>query len=107
MKQYYRVKVERTKKESQLDWSHLAQELSIKPHYSRKTVGTSDGKARKILKQVLDNLKDTKGYWELKEEALGRSLWRTRYGRGCGPVVRQTTDYDDDHEDDEDVGIAS
>jgi hypothetical protein len=27
----------------------------------------------------------------LKEEALDRNLWRTRFGRGDGPVVRQTT----------------
>jgi hypothetical protein len=26
----------------------------------------------------------------LKEEALDRTLWRTRFGRGYGPVVRQT-----------------
>jgi hypothetical protein len=28
----------------------------------------------------------------LKEEALDRSLWRTRFGRGYGLVVRQTTE---------------
>jgi len=27
----------------------------------------------------------------LKEEALDRTMWRTRFGRGFGPVVRQTT----------------
>jgi len=26
----------------------------------------------------------------LKDEALDRTLWRSRFGRGCGPVVRQT-----------------
>jgi len=26
----------------------------------------------------------------LKEEALDRTLWRTRFGRDCGPVARQT-----------------
>ena len=36
-------------------------------------------------------LNDIKGYWKLKEEALDGILWRTRFGRGCGPVVRQTT----------------
>jgi hypothetical protein len=29
----------------------------------------------------------------LKEEALDRTLWRTRFGRGYGPVVRQTTEW--------------
>jgi len=27
----------------------------------------------------------------LKEEALDRTMWRARFGRGFGPVVRQTT----------------
>jgi len=27
----------------------------------------------------------------LKEEALDRTIWRARFGRGFGPVVRQTT----------------
>jgi len=27
----------------------------------------------------------------LKEEALHRTMWRARFGRGFGPVVRQTT----------------
>jgi hypothetical protein len=26
----------------------------------------------------------------LKEEALDRTTWRARFGRGFGPVVRQT-----------------
>jgi hypothetical protein len=29
----------------------------------------------------------------LKEEALDRILWRTRFGRGYGPVVRQTAEW--------------
>jgi hypothetical protein len=32
----------------------------------------------------------------LKEEALDRIKWRNRFGRGCGPVVWQITDDDDD-----------
>jgi hypothetical protein len=40
-------------------------------------------------KQLLDGLKEKRGYWELKEEALARTLWRTRYRRGYGPVVKQ------------------
>jgi hypothetical protein len=27
----------------------------------------------------------------LKEEALDRTIWRAGFGRGFGPVVRQTT----------------
>ena len=40
-------------------------------------------------KQLPYGLKETRGYWELKEEALDSTLWRTRYRRGYGPVVRQ------------------
>jgi hypothetical protein len=40
-------------------------------------------------KQQLDDLKEKKIYWVLKEETLGRTVWRTRFGRGCGPVLRQ------------------
>jgi hypothetical protein len=29
----------------------------------------------------------------LKEEALDRTLWRTRFVRGYGPVVRQTAEW--------------
>jgi hypothetical protein len=43
-------------------------------------------------KQLLNDLKETREYWKLKEEALDRTLWRTRFGRGCGPVIRQTVE---------------
>ena len=42
-------------------------------------------------KQLPDDLKEMKGSWKLKEEALDNTLWRIRYGRGYGPVVRLTT----------------
>jgi hypothetical protein len=29
----------------------------------------------------------------LKEETLDRTLWRTRFERGYGPVVRQITEW--------------
>jgi len=32
----------------------------------------------------------------LKEEALDRTMWRNRFGRGFGLVVWQITDDDDD-----------
>jgi hypothetical protein len=41
-------------------------------------------------KQLLDNLKETRGYWKLKKEALHRSVWRIGFCSGCGFVVRQT-----------------
>jgi hypothetical protein len=42
--------------------------------------------------QLLDNLKEKRGCWELKETALDLTLWITHFGRGYGPVVRQTTE---------------
>jgi hypothetical protein len=42
-------------------------------------------------KQLLDDLMETRGYCKLKDVALDRAVCRTRFGRGCGPVVRQTT----------------
>jgi hypothetical protein len=50
------------------------------------------GRRGRRRKQLLDDLKKKRGYWKLKEEALDRSQWRSRFGRGCGPVVRQTTE---------------
>ena len=41
--------------------------------------------------KLLDDLKERRGYSHLKEEALDRTMWRARFGRGFGPVVRQTT----------------
>jgi len=38
-------------------------------------------------KKLLDDLKDRRGYCQLKEEALDRSMWSDRFGRGFGPVV--------------------
>jgi hypothetical protein len=48
----------------------------------------NDGKTRIERKQLLDVLRETRGYWKLKEEAPDCTLWRTRFERGCGPVVK-------------------
>ena len=40
--------------------------------------------------QLLDDLKKSRGHWELKEELLDRTLWRTRCRKGYSPVGRQT-----------------
>jgi hypothetical protein len=42
-------------------------------------------------RNLLDDLKERRGYSHLKEEALDRTMWRARVGRSFGPVVRQTT----------------
>ena len=43
-------------------------------------------------KWLLDDFKEKREYWKLKEEALDYCLWRTHFGGGYGPVVIQTTE---------------
>jgi hypothetical protein len=43
-------------------------------------------------RKLLDVLKERRGYSHLKEEAVDRTKWRARFGRGFGPVVRQNTE---------------
>jgi hypothetical protein len=43
-------------------------------------------------KKLLDDLKDKRGYSHLKEEALDRTMWRNRFGKGFEPVVRQNAE---------------
>jgi len=39
-------------------------------------------------KQLLDNLKEKRGYCKLKDKVLDRIPWRTRFGRDYEPVLR-------------------
>jgi hypothetical protein len=48
------------------------------------------GRRGRRRKQLLDDLKENRGYCKLKEEKLYRTLWSTGFGRGCGPVERWT-----------------
>jgi hypothetical protein len=48
------------------------------------------GRHGRRLRKLLDDLKERRGYSHLKEEALDRTMWTARFGRGFGPVVRQT-----------------
>jgi hypothetical protein len=38
----------------------------------------------------LDDLEEIKGYYNSKEEAVGRSPWEIRVRKSHGPLVRQT-----------------
>jgi hypothetical protein len=42
-------------------------------------------------KKLLVDLKKTTEYRKLKEKVLDRTLWRTRFGKGYGPVIIETT----------------
>ena len=46
------------------------------------------GKRGRRRRKLLDDLKERRGYSHLKEEALACTMWRARFGRGFGPVVR-------------------
>jgi hypothetical protein len=49
------------------------------------------GRQGRRCRKLLHDLKERRGYSHLKEEALDRTMWRACFGRGFGPVVRQTT----------------
>jgi hypothetical protein len=49
------------------------------------------GRRGRRRRKLLDDLKERRGYSYLKEEALDCTMWTARFGRGFGPVVRQTT----------------
>jgi hypothetical protein len=55
----------------------------------RGKIGVTGRQGRRRRK-LQDDLKEMRGYLYLKEEALDRSMWRARVGRGFGSVVRQT-----------------
>jgi hypothetical protein len=66
---------------------HLKQVTEGKIKEKREvTAGTT---TTRIHKQLLNEIKETRAYWNLKEEALVRSLRRTRFGRSYGSVERQ------------------
>jgi hypothetical protein len=43
-------------------------------------------------KKLLDDLKDRRGYFHLKEEALDRTIWRNCFGGSFEPVARKNTE---------------
>ena len=44
------------------------------------------GRRGRRRKQILNDLKETREYWKLKEEALDHSVWRIRFGKGYEPA---------------------
>jgi len=65
--------------------------LPSETRYSRKDTekDRSDRKTQRRRKQLLDDLKETRGYWKLYEEALDRNVCVSRFGKDYGPVIRQ------------------
>jgi hypothetical protein len=48
------------------------------------------GRRGRRRRKILDDLEERRGYSHLKEKAVDRSMRTARFGRGFGPVVRQT-----------------
>ena len=48
------------------------------------------GRRGRRRRKLLDDLNESRGYSHLKEEALDCTMWRAGFGRGFGPVIRQT-----------------
>jgi hypothetical protein len=53
---------------------------------------TGRRRRRKRRKQLVADLKETRRYCKLKQEELYRTIVRFRFGRGYGPVERQTAE---------------
>ena len=81
---------------SQINSAHVS------PHTKKKTLMYINkgkilggievtGRQGRRCRKLMDDLKERRGYSHLKEEALDRTMWTARFGRGFGPVVRQTT----------------
>ena len=51
------------------------------------------GRRGRRYRKLLDDLKERRGYSHLKEETLDCTIWRARFRRGFGPVVRQTAEW--------------
>jgi hypothetical protein len=54
------------------------------------------GRRGRRRRKLLDDLKEWRGYSHLKEEALYCTVWTAGFGRGFGPVVRQTAKWMDE-----------
>jgi len=93
----HRVKAKNVYIACNADWiGHVLRRNCVLRHVNEwKIEGqiTVTGRLGKRRKQLLDDLNITTEYWKLKEEALDRTVWRTEFGRGCGPVVRQTAEW--------------
>ena len=75
-----------------MDWSHLARNCLV---VEGNNEGRLEVKGRRgsRRKQLLGDIKETRRYWKLKEAALDRTVWRTRFGRFYGPVVRRHNEW--------------
>jgi hypothetical protein len=60
---------------------HMLRGNCLLKHATEGKIGGTGGRARRH-KQLLNDLKDTRGYWKLKEDAADRTVWRIHFGAG-------------------------
>jgi hypothetical protein len=85
IRKYYRVKEEmntlHTIKRRKTNWiGHILRRKCLLKHLIEGKIEESaqvTGIQRRRHKQPLDYIKEKRGYWKLKEEALDRTLWGT------------------------------
>jgi hypothetical protein len=92
----HRVKEERnivhTIKRRKANWiGHILRRNCLLNHVIEGRIEGTGRRGRR-RKQLLDELKETTGYWTLKQEELDSTLWRPRFRKVYGPVARQTTE---------------
>jgi hypothetical protein len=88
----HRVKEERnilhTIRRRKANWiGHILRRNWLLKHViERKLEGRIEttGRRGRRRKQLLDNLKEKRRYWKV----LDRTVWRSRFGRGCGLVLK-------------------
>jgi hypothetical protein len=98
MKKYYIVKEQRnilheiSKRKANWFGHILRRNCFLRQGIEGKIKGGIEetGRRERRCRKLLDDLKERRGYSNLKEEALDRTMWRAGFGRGFGPVVRQT-----------------
>ena len=82
----------RTIKRRTANWmGHVRGRNCLLKHVTeRKIVGWIEmrGRRGRRRKGLLYGIKEKRGYWKLKKEALDRCVWKSRFG----PVVRQETE---------------
>ena len=68
---------------------YMLQRNCLLKHIIEGKIHVMERRRRKYM-QLLDDLKETRRYGKLKEEALDNTVWSTCFGKDSGSVVRQT-----------------
>jgi len=71
---------------------HILRRYCLLKHFIEGNIRKNKLKVRRRRrhKQLLNDLKERIGHCKLKDKVLDCTPYKTRFGTGCGPVVRQT-----------------